>query len=338
VLHAEVVTIITQTSDVYYANQSLQELLITELLVDFTDLGRVCNQSGHILKALTTLDACWYLLDCICAVAEGVAHGAWNTAKELSDPIGFAKNIVTGTATLAYHIAAVAVEVGDIGLTFCYDTQQAWGKFDKARAKIDAVYQEIQKKVQETPTRDLIKEGTSFATEFYLSGKALTALGSFYGKAQEHAHRLVHVVSEGIKDWSQVVTTPEGFTMRIADKTATFLKMSAETLGEQGTRVIEKLAIVPSNVRAMINLDKRVARLRKIFDGKKITLPVIGEIVLTMDYAHIWDIVIKSKYKKGKIIDQYINGFHHDFMGRLEAAGIVIKKLYNMAKLVPIKL
>jgi hypothetical protein len=217
-------------------------------------------------------------------------------------------------------------------LTFCYDTQQAWGKFDKARAKIDAVYQEIQKKVQETPTRDLIKEGTSFATEFYLSGKALTALGSFYGKAQEHAHRLVHVVSEGIKDWSHVVTTPEGFTMRIADKTASMLKMSAETIAEHGPRVIEKLAIVPSNVRAIIILDKRVARLKKMFDGKVISIRGIGDICITMDYTHIWDIAIKSIYKKGKVINQYVNGFHHDYRGQLERAGVYVKEVIKRGK------
>jgi hypothetical protein len=132
------------------------------------------------------------------------------------------------------------------------------------------------------------------------------------------------LVSEGIKDWSQVVTTPEGFTMRIADKTASILKMSTEKINDFTGKIILKAAEISPELPVLLDLERRVEHLKKLFDGIKNPIAnLMGVEFLTFDLEHILGMEIVEIYKRGVCVKQRLSGFHHDLMGKLEQSGLV---------------
>jgi hypothetical protein len=320
VLHQEVIDIMTQTADLYYgSNKVVHHLGLVNLLVDFTDLGCAYNKSTYTMKTITILDACWVLLDGLHATVEGFAHGVWNTTKACMHPIQFAQDMVTGYVAMAHCIGRVAVEVGNIGITCVADPEKAHNVLVAHYTNLHVMWSAIEQKFRTIPMHDLIKTGVEVATEFFLMGKCLSALGRFYQQAQTHANCLLKFR----KKWQLVATTPEGFTIQTASKATEFINKATQAGGEYGGSLVQKIAQVPANVPKMLNLAERVPYLQKMFDGTKVYIKEIGEIILTIDYEHIFGLTIKQKFNRGILNKQFINGFHHDFMGNLERAGLI---------------
>jgi EndoU nuclease-like protein len=321
VLHQEVIDIMTKTARLCHDNnKAVHQFELVNLLIDFTDLGCAYNKSTYTMKTITILDTCWVLLDGLQATVEGFAHGVWNTAKACMHPIQLAQDMVTGYITMAHCIGRVAVEVGNIGITCVANPEQAHNALVAHYTNLHVMWSAIEQKFRTIPTHDLIKAGVEVATEFFLMGKCLSALGRFYQQAQKHTTSLLKFR----KKWHQVAATPEGFTIQTASKATEFISKATQAGGEYGNALVQKIAQVPASIPKMLNLAERVPYLQKMFDGTKVYIKDIGEMVLTIDYEHIFGLAIKQKFKRGILSNQFINGFHHDFMGHLEQAGLIV--------------
>jgi len=230
--------------------------------------------------------------------------------------------MAAGTATAAYYVSAVLYEVANISLTFCIDSRKGAEKYDAACNNMLSAYTAIQKQIEAMPARDVIKEGATLATEYYLSRKLLQNIGNFYKKTHSCAQQLKNKIGTAVQDWQRVVTTPEGVIMRMANKATHAMQNAGQAVGRYNGIIRKTTEQVCIKLHSVLDIQNRIAPLQNKFAKIPNFLKDLPGIkYLVFDFEHIFGIEFLEIWKKGKLLKNKLSGFHHDFLYILEKEG-----------------
>ena len=321
VLHAEYVAILNDTAVIHY-EQITEESInnLTSMVVDFTDVGCSYNQAGYIVKSCTIADFCWSALEYTGAVVKGVIEGIHNTSNMVLHPIDSATNMVHGTVFVAYHLAKVLVEVGEIGVLMIADPARGEAKLEDALIKIQAVIDAIETKRQSMSGPEQVQAATAFLTEFYLTGKSLSSAGKFFKLAKNKAVIAAEKIKETVQleiataKLSQCAIAGAGdLEINIAAKAANIMHMAIE----EG-KVTGKVPKVSGILSHVIKNENEIVQLKAILKNIQ-----DGECLTERALKHVLGIEIKTKTLATGKIKRKLTGFHHDYKNLLEKDGII---------------
>lgn len=223
-IHQEFVTITKKSSTIWHNQKSSKPLRkMTGIIADFTSAGIEYNNKNQSQQALNLANACWMILDCIQAAAEGLVDGAYHIIDDIIHPMRTAQAIAENTAICGYYIGKIAVEIGQLGyLVIAEPPQRMHEKLSTWKQNFALIYEAIQEKRLILKMRDIIKEGVSFGVQCYAAPKVLHGLGKLF----KQAHRQVIAFTNDIPALKKTnaLTTPEGIVVRIAENTAEYMK------------------------------------------------------------------------------------------------------------------
>lgn len=223
-IHNEFIDITKKTSGIWHKNRLPKSLhKTTRAIADFTHAGITYNNNNEIKNALLLTDACWMMLDCICATTEDLYDGAYHLVYDVMHPARTAQTIIESTAMCGYYIGKVAVEIGQLGyLVLAEPPQKIDEKLDTWKQNFSLIYNAIQEKCATLKTRDIVKESVSFGIQCYAAPKVLHGLGVLF----KNAHKQVVTFAQNIPALKKtnVLTTPEGVIVWIADSAVEYMK------------------------------------------------------------------------------------------------------------------
>jgi hypothetical protein len=160
--------------------------------------------------------------------------------------------------------------------------------------------------------REIAKQITAFCTDWALTSKAFT----FFHHLCSRSGPLIAEVIEVLKKEPVVEYVVVG-----VDGTLFHLSESAKTVGGAVKEVVKDARVLLQTLHAehMATLKPEIMQLRTLFDFTK---KGFGEFVnkwIKIDYEHILGIdLFFSRHGLAKI-----DGFHHDWCKKIEAAGII---------------
>ena len=220
----EFITITEQNTKVRNQYRSCKQLhKMTNTITDFTDAGIAYNNNNEAKNALLLADACWMILDCIQAVAEGLVDGALHIVDDIAHPVQTAQSIAESAAICGYYIGKIAIECGHLGyLTILEHPDTVHEKLNAWKHNFSLIYKTIQEKQSSVKAHDIIKETVSMGVQFYATTKLLHGLGRLF----KQAHKQVIIFSQSISALKKThaFTTPEGVVVRIADNAVEYMK------------------------------------------------------------------------------------------------------------------
>jgi hypothetical protein len=176
--------------------------------------GVAQNEKGNIAEAAQFADIAWTVLDHALAVGEGMAEGTINVAYTFSHPVETAKNIGQLAYTITSLVGNATLEAIDLCILGVTDKPAAQEKLKTWEQNfthlIDTAYQQY----QETPSRDITKFISTFATETFLTGKTCHALKGFFSFARTKTTKLIQK-AQNITEAPVFATTSEGITAQV---------------------------------------------------------------------------------------------------------------------------
>jgi len=176
--------------------------------------GIMHNQAGRVTQATHFADIGWAILGHIQALGEGVCQGVGNVAHAFSHPIETVQNSAQAIAQFTYYAGQATLEVIDLSILAVTDQNVADKKLQAWKQNFTELMDTIHKQLQETPSRDITKFVSSFATEVLLTGKVFRGLGSFFSFARTNAAKFIQKAQKQTKSVIQV-TTSEGITTQV---------------------------------------------------------------------------------------------------------------------------
>ncbi len=194
--------------------------------------GVAHNQEANIIEAAQFADIAWAILDHAQAVGEGMVEGTINVAYTFSHPIETAKNI----GQLAYTITCLAgnatLEAIDICILGVTNQPAAQQRLQMWKQKFTELINTTYQQYQETPSRDITKFISTFATETFLTGKILHGLKDFLPLARIKTAKLIRQAQD-ITEAPALVTTSEGVTAQVnkAEQTKSMSKVVKDVDG-----------------------------------------------------------------------------------------------------------
>jgi len=312
-IHQEFITITEQNSKIRNQHKSCKTLhKMTRTVADFTDAGIAYNNNNEIKKALLLADACWMMLDCIQAVAEGLVDGALHIVDDIVHPIQTIQSITESAVICGYYIGKVAIEIGHLGyLVLIEHPNKTREKLGAWKCNFSLIYGAMQKKQSSLKTHDLIKESVSMGVQFYATPKVLHGLGRLF----KQAHKQVIIFAQNIPALKKThaLTTPEGVVVRIADSVVEYMK-SAQALARE---IITKA----NNMVEFFNLPFGQKFKNKCIKTKK-TYKNITSI-----YEIVEDIP-GTKIKKGDLF--YLDRMHKDHIEVFNSKRYTSTYVYNL--------
>jgi hypothetical protein len=335
-MHAEFIQILDNAAQLKPSCQDKQGILLAAAK-DFADVGRAYNQSGRVTQAIEIADFCWSVIDYTRAAVEGVIQGVGNTAHAVFHPQDTLTNMLQGTVAIAYHLARVLVEVAKIGVIVGADAFHQFhatltGQYDSSyellaqlreskrqlfQTSISSTYHAIKQKIKETSGRDIVKNVTAFATEWYLTGKCLSAAAPVFKSAKRQATTLIRNIKEA-EFTPQLVASAGGIEVQVAADTAEALmsfNQAEQTIqnAAAATQAVTtssswKLLQTTQAVEQYVPLAQELSHLEKMFNG----IRTFANKAVTFSFEHFFEGEI---YRNGKL-----GGFHHDYLGNFRKA------------------
>jgi hypothetical protein len=261
-LHSELVSLANNVGDV---TQRMREVGIdskqVELLIgSYARTAHEYNKTvQHIDKAFAASDVCWGLLDYCHAAVQGVGDGVYNVAQVIVHPV----EAVTGMARGAWMIADGLIRLEALGDLYEFDEKLAQKQADSYIEKISATLDAVREQAAQLKTRDVIRVGTAFATEFYLSGKVFSATERLFDVAQHKAIQLSEKIGKSVTQESVLLRTTEGLEVKLGGDVA-------EQLSKMAGEHVEKVKVARLADQELIKLFDVAEYSHKVGDLNKI--------------------------------------------------------------------
>lgn len=203
-LHQELIDIIDKTVALpHYSPLWLQQ----QALVACSVSAVMYNQEGLTYTATVIADFCWALLDYGNAIVEGAALGVSHAAHAIiTHPWDTAFTVVAGQYMLAYQLSTLFYTAADIGITFCYDAEQATEKWDACIKPITDLYDVFTDKEQSN--HEMVKTATALAVGLYAHTKLLGGLKKLCTGLLDGINIFQRVFKNGIPQ--EYLSTPQG--------------------------------------------------------------------------------------------------------------------------------
>jgi hypothetical protein len=316
-LHTEFVEQLAQLSnlfDTYHLSKS--ENLFFDAIGEGVALGIEANKRHEPVIATCWANFGWEVLEIAKGIGEGVVLGACN-------PVSFAKNIVChpinttceivqglGTIICAVGKAVgVPVQLGVLCITG--NAEQACKESQKIYEQTKFLAQECATKIAAMSNREIAKQTAAFATDWVLTGKALTFAHSLCSRAGPLLVEVIEVLrKEPVAEYA--IAGAEGVLHHMSKTT--------KQVGGAAKKVISSSRTLLESARRglLANLEKEMAHLHTLFDRKIKGFAEFSNKYLKPDYEHI--LGMNLWFSRRGVVQ--IGGFHHDFMKIIEKSGV----------------
>ncbi len=148
------------------------------------------------------------------------------------------QGIVRGIAQCTYYLGQAALEAIDLSILAVSDQSSAHKKLQIWKQKFTQLVDTMSEQWQVTPSHDITKIVSRFATEVLLTGKVFRALGGLFSFARMNSTKLIGKAQKVTESVSRV-TTPEGITTYI-NKAVKHTQATSKT-GHSAKHVLIKL-------------------------------------------------------------------------------------------------
>lgn len=189
---------------------------------------------------------------------------------------------------------------------------------------IDSLFAAVATKFNETPTRELVRKGSAFATEMVLTRKCLGAVSKFFSASQTNLPQYISAIENGFPPLAPQAVMAGGCEVAIASEGSLVLAQAGEKALESGIALAKAI----ESLGPFVPISREISGLKGLWSG----VNGFGQFEhLTIDFEdgfrHIFEISIRERMRR-RGLESVINGFHHNYMNRLEKAGII--KLENV--------
>lgn len=326
VLHAELLSVLDRAAHMRHQTPSNRESVeqLIRHIVNFSGVSAECNKEGFVAKSMVLVDFCWASLDCCFAVGQGVFDGVYNTSNIIRHPIETVENLASSVAVAGYclgKVMSVGCELTSLRFT---DPLAHMHRQRQIKKSIDEIYSAVATKFNETPDRELIRKGSAFATEMILTRKCLGAVSKFFSAAKTNLPHYLSALDNGFPPLAPQAIMAGGCEVAIASEGALVLTQAAEKAAETGIALAKAI----ESLGPIVPISREISGLKGWWSGVR----GFGQFEhLYVDFEdgfrHIYEISIREQMRR-RGMRRIINGFHHDYLHRLEKAGVI--KLENV--------
>lgn len=315
----ECVSVINELGSLSQPNMPVTEL--ERFIIKTALLGCEASSAGYVTHAFNYADVCWFALDCIKGVGEGLADGTLNAAKATLNPLRTVSNLAHTVWVAGYYVGQTLATVVDLSYAYATHNESFNSKWDAYAEQFSRAYDSITDHVKNSSARDLLRASVSFVTETYLTGKFASNFNTLLDSSKKIALRC----AQKIKTGEQVIlTTAEGVQIRMARKAINAAgRVSKEMRGNSTARITTKVL----NMNEFFKTDFG-GKLKSFCEKTKITVQGSSVYKITKKFDH-------SDLKKGCYF--YIDKLHLDHIevfndhGRIRAV-LNLDGTYNKIK------
>jgi hypothetical protein len=317
-IHTEFVEQLAQLTDLCATYPlSRTENLFFDAIGEGVALGIKANKKYEPIIATCWADFGWKVLEVVKGIGEGVVLGTYNTAcfakNIVCHPIRTTSEIVHGIGTIvcaAGKAVGISVQLGVLCVTG--DTEQAYKETQEIYEHTKFVMQNCATKIAAMSNREIAKQTTAFATDWFLTGKALTFGHSICSRAGPLLAEAIEVLHKE-PAVAYAVAGSEGMLHHMSETTKHVGGAAKEIVRDS------QLFLKTFHAEHMAKLELEIAQLRKIFDCTIKGFAECANKYLKLDYKHILGIDLWFD-RKGIT---KLEGFHHDFMEIIEKSGVI---------------
>ncbi len=221
-VHSEFVDISIIAAGYWYKLSCKKQSNLISAIAYLTEAGMIFNHVEKVHNALMLADACWFLLDCIQGIGEGIVDASRNTFYTILHPTDAIKNMLCSAKICGYYIGKLAIEICDLSyLSFmepkkCYEKMYIWHQ------DISCVCQALIEKCKALPARDIVKTVTAIGLEYYATSKVHSGIYQLFDNAKKYTQFLSKKKDYFIH--KENVTTTQGVVINASKKATSYIK------------------------------------------------------------------------------------------------------------------
>jgi hypothetical protein len=314
--------------DTYHLSES--ENLFFDAIGEGVALGIAANKKNEPIIATSWADFGWEVLEVAKGIGEGVVLGAYNTAcfakNIVCHPIRTTREIVHGLGTVicaAGKVVGIPMQLGALCITG--DAEQAYKEAQEMYEQTKFLAQECATKIAAMSNREIAKHATAFATDWFLTEKALTFAYSICSRVGPLLAEAIEVLcKEPVIEY--VVAGTEGMLHHISETTKHVGGAAKEIVKDFASGCKEELfKFAPTAAGRMEEVDRMIP-IHILDEIVKHPLRVLpdprGLPGSLMYYSRMW--VNKKLYNVEVLYDKSTNTISH-FLYRQDKLGPLSK-------------
>ncbi len=312
-------------------------------IVSLVDIGQSFNKRGFLIKAALVADFCWSFIS---ACAQGIALGSSELADYILHPIDSTIGLMFNISSIAYHLGRLFYQIADISALASlqhldlYDENDyqhlskrpginlIFGNEANQQLKIlcnncSTITKSFYEHMKNLSWQDNVKYAVSIGTEIFLTKKCAKTLHNITNKACARATQIIQQLDAKVITAEAALVCPGNAMVQIVGQASQVAHELAESKPLLPLPINKAKGPFTHFKEYIIELKETIPQLKKRFDGVIIQC---GEksLAVSADYEHLFMFEIKQHYKKKfKQCIPRLNGFHHDYLGKLEESGIV---------------